>query len=128
MKSSELFIVGLAYVVGVTLIYAILTVLHIGDMNFALAMGAILGAQTGAWLYHRRESASAPLSVKAPVGLLMAILCVLQSLLFQALWGWLEYPEISIPIGAVGTFVAPFVFYGTMQKALVKSKSGERTK
>ena len=127
MKPSELFIVGLAYVIGVTLAYAIIAAFD-GDMNIALGMGAILGTQIGAWLYHRRESAAAPSSVKASVGLLMAALCVLQSLLFQALWGWLKYPEISIPIGALGAFVFPFVLYGTMQKAFVKTEAGKRDK
>jgi hypothetical protein len=126
MKPSELFIVGLAYIIGVTLTYAILAALRVDDMNLALAMGAILGTQIGALLYHRRESAAAPFRVKASVGLLMATLCVIQSLLFQAVWGWLKYPEVSIPIGAVGTFVGPFVLYGTMQKAL--AKAGERAK
>lgn len=125
MKPSELFIVGLAYVVGVTVAYAVIGAFD-GDMNLALGMGAILGTQIGALLYHRREPAAAPFSVKASVGLLMAVLCVLQSLLFQALWGWLEYPELSIPIGAVGTFVFPFVLYGTMQKAMVKPQAGKR--
>ena len=127
MKPSELFIVGLSYVIGVTLAYAIIVAFD-GDMNLALGMGAILGTQIGAWLYHRRESATAPFSVKASVGLLMAILCVIQSLLFQVLWGWLKYPELSIPIGAVGTFVFPFVLYGTMQKAMVKAEEGKRAK
>lgn len=125
MKLSELFIVGLAYVVGVTLAYAVIAAFD-GDMNIALGMGAILGTQIGALLYHRREPAAAPFSVKASVGLLMAVLCVLQSLLFQALWGWLQYPELSIPIGAVGTFVFPFVLYGTMQKAMAKPQAGKR--
>jgi hypothetical protein len=127
MKPSELFIVGLVYIVGVTLSYAILDALGTDDMNLALALGAILGTQSGAWLYHRREPAAAPFSVKASVGMLMAILCVMLSLLFQSLWGWLKYPEVSIPIGAAGTFVGPFVLYGTMQKALVKAKANKRT-
>jgi hypothetical protein len=126
VKPSELFIVGLVYIVVVTLAYAILAALGVGDMNLALAMGAILGTQIGAWLYHRREPAAAPFSVKATVGLLMAVLCVAQSLLFQTLWGWLKYPEVSVPIGAVGTFAVPFVLYGTMQKALVKAKASGR--
>lgn len=127
MKSTELFIVGLVYSVGVTLAYAILAAFH-DDMNIALGLGAILGAQIGALLYHRRESAAAPFPVKASVGLLMAILCVIQSLLFQVLWGWLKYPEISIPIAAVGTFVFPFLLYGTMQKGMAKAKTRERAK
>lgn len=126
IKLSELFIVGLAYIIGVTLAYAVLSALGSADMNLALVMGAILGTEIGAWLYHRRVPAAAPFSVKASVGLLMAILCVFQSLLFQTLWGWLKYPEVSIPIGAVGTFVFPFVLYGTMRKALAKAKAANR--
>ena len=126
MKPSELFIVGLVYVVGVTLAYPVLTAFGADDMNLALALGAIVGAQTGAWLYHRREPAAAPFSVKASVGMVTAALCVTLSLLFQTLWGWLQAPEVSIPIGAVGTFVGPFVLFGTMQKALGKAKAGRR--
>jgi hypothetical protein len=121
-------IVGLVYIVGVSLTYAIIATLHVGDVNISLVTGSVLGAVIGALLYHRRESATAPFSVKASVGLLMAILCVIQSLLFQALWGWQKFPEVSIPIGAVGSFLFPFVLYGTIQKALVKAKEGKRTK
>jgi hypothetical protein len=108
------------------LTYAIIAALHVGDVNLSLVIGSILGALIGALLYHRRESATAPFSVKASVGLTMAILCVIQSLLFQALWGWQKFPEVSIPIGAVGSFVFPFVLYGTIQKAMVKEKAGKR--
>ena len=108
--------------------YAIIATLHVGDVNLSLVIGSILGALIGALLYHRRESATAPFAVKASVGLSMAILCVIQSLLFQALWGWQKFPEVSIPIGAVGSFVFPFVLYGTIQKAMVKEKAGKRAK
>ena len=124
MKPGELLIVGLAYVIGVSLAYAIIASFD-GDMNIALGIGALLGAEIGAWLYHRRESAAAPFVVKASVGGLMAILCVLQSILFQALWEWLKYPEVSIPIAAVGTFGFPFALFGTMQKAMLKTKTGK---
>jgi hypothetical protein len=110
------------------LTYAIIATLHVGDVNLALVIGSILGAGIGALLYHRRESATAPFSVKASVGLLMALLCVTLSLLFQALWGWQKFPEVSIPIGAVGTFVLPFVLYGTIQKGMVKAKESKRAK
>lgn len=106
--------------------YAIIAALHVGDVNISLVVGSIIGAEIAALLYHRRESATAPFSVKASVGLLMAVLCVIQSLLFQSLWGWQKFPEISIPIGAVGGFVFPFVLYGAMQKAIVKSKASKR--
>lgn len=126
MKPSEFFIVGLVYIIGVTLTYAIIATLGVGDVSLSLVVGSILGAQIGAVLYHRRETAAAPFSVKASVGLLMAVLCVIQSLLFQVVWGWQKYPEVSIPIGAVGTFVFPFLLYGTMQKAMAKAKTRER--
>lgn len=58
----------------------------------------------------------------------MAILCVLQSLLLQVLWGWQKFPEVAIPVGAVGSFVFPFVLYGTMQKAMAKAAAGKRAK
>ena len=126
MKPSELFIVGLAYLIGVTLAYAALTALGAEDMNLALVMGAVLGSQSGGWLYHRREPAAAPFSAKASVGVLTAVLCVTLSLLFQSLCGWLRHPEVSIPIGAVGTFAGPFVLFGTMQKALAKAKAAKQ--
>lgn len=123
MKSSELLIVALVYVATVTLAYLVLYSVQPQNVEFSLCLGAIVGSEIGAVLYHKRESATASFSVKASVGLLMAFLCVLQGLLFQALWGWLRYPEISLSIGAVGTFIGPFLFYGIMQKAMVKAKA-----
>lgn len=128
IKPSELSIVGLAYIAGVALTYAIIAAIRVGDVNISLVIGSVLGSVIGASLYHRRESAPASFSVKASVGLLMAVLCVAQSLLFQSLWGWQKFPEVSTPIGAVGSFVFPFVLYGTIQKATVKAKEGKRAK
>ena len=126
MKLPELLVVGLVYIIGVTLAYAVISAFNVGDPNLSLGLGAVVGTQIGAWLYHRREPAAAPFPVKASAGLLMSSLCVIQSLLFQALWGWQKFPEVAIPISAVGTFVFPFVLYGTMQKALAKAKEGKR--
>lgn len=123
MKPSELLIVALVYVAGVTLAYLILSNSQPQNVEFSLMLGAFLGSETGAVLYHRRESCTAPFSVKASVGLLMSVLCVVQGLLFQALWDWLLYPAISISIGAVGTFIGPFLFYGTMQRAMSKART-----
>ncbi|HKS08910.1 MAG TPA: hypothetical protein VJS13_05135 [Pyrinomonadaceae bacterium] len=123
MKISELLIVALVYVASVTVAYLVLSSYQPQSVDFALGLGAIVGSEIAAVLYHRRESATAPFSVKATVGLLMAFLCVIQGGLFQVLWGWFKYPEISISIGAVGTFIGPFLFYGIMQNAMNKSKA-----
>ena len=123
MKPSELLIVALVHIAGVTFTYLILSNSQPQNTDFSLGLGAILGSEIGAALYHRREPSTAPFSVKASVGLLMVILCVIQGLLFQALWGWFKYPAISIPIGAVGTFVGPFLLFGTMQKAMTKGRA-----
>ena len=123
MKPSELLIVALVYVATVTVAYLVVSAYQPENMEFSLCLGAIVGSEIAAVLYHRRESATAPFSVKASVGLLMAFLCVVQGGLFQVLWGWFRYPEISISIGAIGTFIGPFLFYGIMQKAMIKSKA-----
>lgn len=123
MKPSELLIVALVYVSGVTLAYFLLSSSQPQNMDFSLWLGAFLGSEIGAILYHRRESSIAPFSVKASVGLVMVILCVIQGFLFQALWDWFKYPAISISIAAVGTFVGPFLFYGTMQRAMSKVRA-----
>jgi hypothetical protein len=62
-------------------------------------------------------------SVRVPGGRLGAALAlgtVLLGTVLHLAWAPFEYPEISIPIAVVGTFLFPFVLFQTMWNALSK--------
>ena len=122
MRAWELAVVGVVHVAGLTLAGLIMAALGKGDPGLALVIAAIVGAQTAALLYHRREPDPAPFAVKAVAGVLMAVLASAASLVAQARWTWMTCPEIVITIGATGTFIFPFVLFGSMRKALAKGR------
>jgi hypothetical protein len=122
LRAWELAIVGVVHLLGLTLAALIMAAVGKGDPGLALVLAAIVGSQTAALLYHRREPDPAPFGVKAEAGALMAVLAAAASLVAQARWAWMTYPEIVITIGATGSFIFPFVLFGSMRKALARGK------
>lgn len=120
MRSRDLVLAGLAQIVGSAIVAGIILGFHVGHETVALVVGATLGSGVAAWLYHRRNLNRAPGSVKMQTGVVLAVLCVIMAALIQAIWGWMAYPEIEIPIASVGTFVFPFVLFETMRNAVAK--------
>lgn len=118
MKLTQLLTVAGVHVA--TFAVALFAVMHIQpDMpELALVVAAITGTFTGAFLYHRTETISASFSEKAAVGGVMAIICVVETLVAQSLWHIMDMPEVEIPISAIGTFVFPFVLFKPFEKSL----------
>ena len=117
MKRWELAVVAGAHLVVLCVAAGIMSAMGRGDPGLALVMAAIVGTQTAGFLYYRRETGAAPFSVKATVGVVMSALAVGVSVLAHLAWGWINLPEVVIPIGALGTFVFPLVLFGSMRNA-----------
>ncbi len=125
MKFVEMLIVTASYVVGVSVTYVIVLLLKRGDPTIALIVGAAAGTFVGSYLYSRREPVLAGLNVKAKFGLLLAGVCLAQSLLFQAVWHWISRPEPTIAMAVAGTFVFPIALFGTMELIFI-GRGGSR--
>jgi hypothetical protein len=124
LRLRDLFLIGVAYSIGIVIGAGIIKqfLADRRSMAFALILGAILGTEVAARLYHSRRKGRAPFAVKATIGILLSVLCIAISLFLQYVWGWMTYPEIDIPFGVVGSFGFPFILFNTWQKALAKRK------
>ncbi|RYX83643.1 hypothetical protein EON83_13645 [bacterium] len=82
-------------------------------------VGVIAAIFVAAWFYQSRNEQLAPAKVKLVVGATLAVLCVVQGLLFQHFLQWMTYPDIAISIAALGTFVFPFVMWNPFGENVV---------
>jgi hypothetical protein len=122
MHPKDLVFAGLVQLATLATAAGIIIGFRVAEPGLALIVSAVAGTQTAAWLYQRRKKSPAPLSAMATTGALLAVLCLLATTLIQVVSRWMTYPEIVIPIGAVGSFASPFVLFGTVQRALAGGK------
>jgi hypothetical protein len=97
-----------------------------GARDFALIVAAIISNHVGVVIWHRQAPATSEQSVKLGLGAVLAVTAVVFTLIWQAISGWLEYPEVVVPLTAIGCFVFPFAVVGSLWKALAKGKKPER--
>ena len=113
--------------IGVALItYGVIRMVGWDATDFALLAGAIIATQVGTWLWHREAPHAPERSVKMALGMLLSVTAVVFAVVFQAISGWLEYPEIVIPIAAIGCFAFPFLAVGSLWKAFSAGKASEQ--
>jgi hypothetical protein len=117
MRASGFAIVAATFVAVALVIYAIIRAFRWEDTQFSLIGAALIATQVGTVLWHRQSPTSALSRVKSGLGILLAVTAVVFSLILQGLSGWLKYPEVVIPIAAIGCFVFPFVLAGPIWKA-----------
>lgn len=123
MSYSKVLVVAGVYVLTVSVAFAVTAALWAGEQGAGvMVLGALVGSYVGDILYHRNQTEPAPFKVKATVGIVMAVLWVIQILIFQAVWHWTTYPGVigGVIGGAIGTFVIPLVWFGTVRKAKKK--------
>ena len=120
MKPIALIVASMTFVVcGVVTILIVRGMAS--DMAFlGLVIGALIGTQAGVIMHHRQPGAALTGRIKAILGGTLAVTCVVLGLILQSMWHCFEYPDVSISIGAAGSFVFPFVIAGNLWKALEK--------
>lgn len=111
-----------SYLAGATATLAAVRGLEMGDPMLALVVGGVLGTQIGALIHYRQPAATNSVRVKAALGLALALAAIGFILTAQWLTAAFESVELSLPIGAIGSFVLPFVLSDTMKDALSKGK------
>ncbi len=122
MKLSEGVIVAVGYVLSFFIAASIIYGFKVSNPGLALVVGTIIGAQIAAWLFSKRGQDLAPNRIKAVVGLELSLLTIFIGLCSQVILKWITFPEITLSIGAAGSFLFPFTIFGQMQKAFNKSK------
>jgi hypothetical protein len=122
MKANELAIVAVGHVVAFSVAAALIRAVGAGDPGLALIAGASMGAALAAMLYHRRVPEKAPMPVKAAAGGVLAGMAVITGVLSQILLNWMTYPEIVIPISAIGSLCFPWAIFGSMRDAYQRKR------
>jgi hypothetical protein len=113
------------FLVGGLITFAIIRAIGKGSPELAFVMGAVLGTQVAAVVHHRQSGTTNSLAVKLSLGLALAVGAIVLGSILHVIFSPFEYPEISIPIAAVGSFVFPFVLFDTMWKTLSKAKTSK---
>ena len=126
MKASELFLAAVAHVVGLAVTLLVVAKMQVGDPGVAWVVAAILGTMIGAFSYHRRHPDKASPAEKATLGAVLAVLSVVGAFVVLSFWQFTPFPDVVIPITAVGSFGFPFVLFGTAQSSLEKARAAKR--
>jgi hypothetical protein len=122
MKATELVIVAVGHGIAFAIAAALIRSFGAGDPGLALIAGASVGAAIAAMLYHRRIPERAPVAVKAAAGGVLSCMAVITGVLSQILLKWMTYPEIVIPISAIGSLCFPWAIFGTMRDAYLRKR------
>jgi hypothetical protein len=125
MRATGFLLVAVVFIAVSLLTYAIIRAVDWKAHDFALVAGAIVSSQIGVLVWHRQSPTSSEPSVKLGLGALLSVTAMAFTLIFQAVSGWLTYPEVTAPIAAVGCFVFPFIIVGPLWKSLTKRKPPE---
>jgi hypothetical protein len=125
MRLTGFLIVAGTFVAVTLLADAIIQATGSKARDLALVFGGIVGCQVGVIVWHKRAPGTPERSVKFGLGAALAITAVAFALIYQEISSWLAYPEVVIPIAAIGCFVLPFAVGQAMWKALSKGKPPE---
>jgi hypothetical protein len=112
------------FLFGATIAFAIVRAVEMGSPELAFVVGAILGTQVAAVVHHRQSGSTNSFLIKVALGATLAVTAVAMGIVLHFGFSAFNYPEISVPMGAIGSFVFPFVLFDTMWKALSKAKVG----
>lgn len=126
MRVSGYLGVVAAYVATALLSFVVLSLLKREETQFSLVAAAIIGAQLGTWLWFRQSPQTSEAGVKAVLGITLAATAILYGVVSQAVHPWLEHPEISIPISAIGSLFFPFATSGPLWKSLHKDAAAKQ--
>lgn len=122
MRASGFLMVVVLFVAVALLADAVIRASGWDAQDFALIAAGIVGSQVGAIIWHRQAPATMERTVKRGLGVVLSVTSVVFILIYQAISGWLAYPEVIVPLTAIGCFVYPFAVVGPLWKALSKGK------
>jgi hypothetical protein len=128
MKPSILSIAAASFVVGAAVTCAIFRLAGLGHEMVAIVVGAILGTDIAVILHHRQSGATLPAKIKAQLGATLAITALATTAVLSVAIDWEEFPEIALPLSALGSFGFPFIIGSTLWNALQKTKDARKAK
>lgn len=126
MRTSGYLVVAATYVAAALITFEIIARFGLDQEGLPMIMAAIVATNVGALLWHRRSPTSSLRQVKLGLGLALLATAVAFALVFQAATGRLTFPEVTIPIAAVGSFAFPYFITGALWKALTEARRGKQ--
>lgn len=109
---------------GTTAVLALLVIRAVGYSGTSLAFvaAAIVGTSAALFVHHRSPTAELSTRIKAQIGVMLAVTAGGVGGLVQAVSGLFVFPEVVLPIAAVGSFLFPWAIAGTLWKALEQQR------
>src|SRR5262245_56990922 len=104
MRATGYLAVAAIFVAVALVAYVTIRAINWNATDFSLVVAAILGSQLGAVIWHRQAPETRERSVKLGLGAVLSPTAVAFALVFQATSNWLERPEVTVPIAAIGCF------------------------
>jgi hypothetical protein len=122
MKPKELLIVSVVYLTVASVAFLIGLKADSDDAaglpQFTATFCSVFVA---IWLYQSRNSEVAPAKVKLTVSFTLTVVAIVHGLLFQRLFKWMVYPDVSLFFATAGSFVIPFIFWNNFAKGFIAS-------
>ncbi len=121
MRARDLGLVLAGQLITIVIASLVIVGLKIGALDgMPFVVGAVVGSQVGAWRFYRILRVGKESGAKVMTGLTLAAGAALAGLALHFGFSALNHPDVVIPISALGSFVFPFVLFGTMKKSLTK--------
>ncbi|MDG2208104.1 MAG: hypothetical protein P8K78_09400 [Pirellulales bacterium] len=125
VKPVSLVIAAVAFIIGAAIALAVIRGFSVGDPSLAFVVGAILGAQAGAIAHSRHPEAEATVAVKLGLGAVLAGVALIFGFVVHFAISPFKYPDVTLAIAAIGSFIFPFAIFNTMFNATRRSQSPE---
>jgi hypothetical protein len=107
-----------SFLLSAVITFAVIRSIELGNPELAFIVGAILGTEVAAIVHSRQAGSTNSFSIKFALGLTLGATAGVFGLVLHFVFAPFNYPEVSIPIAVIGSFVFPFVLFDTMWKAL----------
>lgn len=109
MKLTHLAISAIAFAVTASLALVVIRLLGVGDTPLSFVVGAIVGSLTGAILHANLPDSVPSVSSKLALGASLAMVAVFFGIIVHLTAGGIKYPEVTLPIAAIGSSVFRFL-------------------
>jgi hypothetical protein len=113
----------LGFFAGWAVTLAVIDLIDAGDVTFSFIAGAILGTQIPAWSLGRRSDDQATLADRLGLGLILGAAAVIAAVLTHQAIEPMEFPEVVIPISAVGAALFPLFLFETFSAPMRRARS-----
>jgi hypothetical protein len=121
LKPLPLLLAAVGFCVSAALALALIRNFQFGDDPMAMIVGATVGTQVGVIAHSRQPGARATRAAKTWLAAVLAAMAIAFGLAVQFAFTGFEYPEITLPMSAIGSFVFPYAIFGSTWRALGKT-------